>query len=178
MHHRSTNSTSSTASVDSNTSHTAAAYLLQQLGGVRSNSASPGVNSSSADNGGGNVYGAGPALAGPTSIPQQQQQQQQPYRLVLPQQQVDSQASQVIHYSPGMATTMMGVMSVGNPAIAPSSNISRIAFSERERQIKRRTKTGSSPTIPNSSNLILMWVSGCMTCRKRRIKVFYTAYLI
>jgi len=142
MHHRSTNSTSSAASAESNTSNTAAAYLLQQLGGVGSNSGNPGVNSTTGDTGGANIYGSG--LVELTSIPQQQHL----YRLVLPQQQADSQASQAAQYSPGMVTTMMGVMSVGNPAIAPSSNISRIAFSDRERHIKRRTKTGSSPYNP------------------------------
>jgi len=175
MHHRSTNSTSSVASVESNTSNAAAAYLLQQLGSVGSNSGNPGVTSTAGDSGGADIYGSG--LVGLTSIPQQQQQQQL-YRIVLPQQQTDGQASQVAHYSPGIVTTMMGVMSVGNPAIAPSSNIPRITFPDRERQIKRRTKTGRAPTILKSSTLILMCVSGCMTCRKRRIKVSYAEYLI
>jgi hypothetical protein len=125
--HRSTDSASSTASATSNTSNTAAAYLLQHLGSVPASSGNPGLN----------IYAPPPQqqLGVPTSVPQQQQQ----YRVVAPQQQQDSQ---VVQYSPG--GMMAGAMSLGpKPGVALSANnMQRLSFSDRERQIKRRTKTG------------------------------------
>jgi hypothetical protein len=129
--HRSTNSASSTASATSSTSNTAAAYLLQHLGSVPTSNSNPGLN----------IYAPSPQqqIGVPTSVPQQQQQQQ--YRAVVPQ----PQESQIVQYSPGM--TMANPMPMApKPGLALSpNNIQRLTFSDRERQIKRRTKTGSHP---------------------------------
>ena len=83
--------------------------------------------------------------------PAQQQYSSHQQQSSLPTQQlhqypvIQSQPGQFLHF-PG-ANSM--TMAVG----ANANNIARMQFSERDRQIKRRTKTG------------------CLTCRKRRIKV-------
>jgi Fungal specific transcription factor domain len=61
---------------------------------------------------------------------------------------VQTQPGQFLHF-PGGAMTMTA-----------DAGPARMHFSERERQVKRRTKTG------------------CMTCRKRRIKVLPSAYFV
>jgi len=129
--HRPTHSASSSTSATSATSSASAAYLLQHLGSVPASAASPrGLN----------IYAQQPQGPGVPAAPQQQQQQQQQqqrYRVVVPQQ----HDSQVMQYSPGMASALP---MPPKPALALNS-VPRLSMSDRERQIKRRTKTGTIP---------------------------------
>jgi len=89
---------------------------------------------------------------------QLQQQSQQQHQPIQPYPQQNQQGVAPLQYSiiqsqPGQFLHFPGANAMTLTAVGNANNLARMQFAERERQIKRRTKTG------------------CMTCRKRRIKV-------